>query len=71
MHYVSPTDDNSYQTEKMKDHGIFSDVSHEVGQIIVADVNSTRVSELLDSDSQALMRLIEKQDGVSAALQSS
>ena len=71
VHYVSPTDDNSYQTEKMKAHGIFSDVSHEVGQIIVADVNSSRVSELLDSDSQALMRLIAKQDRVSAALQSS
>jgi isocitrate lyase len=68
VHYVSPTDDNSYQTEKMKTHGIFSDVSHEVGQIIVADVNASRVSELLDPDSKALMRLIAKQDKVGAAL---
>ena len=69
VHYVSPTDDNSYQTEKMKTHGIFSEVSHEVGQIIVADVNTDRVSELLDPNTEALMRLIAKQDKASAALQ--
>ena len=69
VHYVSPTDDNSYQTEKMKAHGIFSDVSHEVGQIIVADVDASRVAELLAPDSQALMKLIAKQDAPSAALQ--
>ena len=27
VHYVTPTEDNLYQTEKMKSHGIFSDVS--------------------------------------------
>ena len=69
VHYVSPTDDNSYQTDKMKAHGIFSDVSHEVGQIIVADVDASRVSELLAPDSQALMRLITKQDRPTEVIQ--
>ena len=39
VYYVTPTEDNIYQTEKMKSHGIFSDVYQEVGEIIVADVN--------------------------------
>ena len=39
VYYVTPTEDNVYQTEKMKSHGIFSDVHKEVGEIIVADVN--------------------------------
>ncbi|PRC41293.1 isocitrate lyase, partial [Mycobacterium sp. ITM-2017-0098] len=38
VYYVTPTEDNIYQTEKMKSHGIFSDVYQEVGEIIVADV---------------------------------
>ena len=39
VHYVTPTEDNQYQTAKMKSHGLFSEVQTEVGQIIVADVN--------------------------------
>ncbi len=39
VYYVTPTEDNLYQTEKMKSHGIFRDVYPEVGEIIVADVN--------------------------------
>jgi isocitrate lyase len=61
VHYVSPTDDNRYQTAKMKTHGIFSEVSMEVGDIIVADVNAPRVSELLEPDRAALGRLIRKE----------
>ncbi|HKH46922.1 MAG TPA: isocitrate lyase, partial [Thermoanaerobaculia bacterium] len=61
-HYVTPTEDNQYQTEKMKSHGIFSEVQTEVGQIIVADVNRARIDELLASDRQALGRLIRKEE---------
>jgi isocitrate lyase len=61
VHYVTPTEDNQYQTEKMKSHGIFSDVQTEVGQIIVADVNRARIAELLASDRVALGRLIRKE----------
>ncbi len=28
---MSPTDDNCYQAQKMKTHGLFSDVHDEVG----------------------------------------
>ncbi len=62
VYYVTPTEDNIYQTEKMKSHGIFSNVYQEVGEIIVADVNQQRIDELLDSDRAALKRLIAKED---------
>ena len=59
---MTPTEDNIYQTEKMKSHGIFSNVYQEVGEIIVADVNQSRIDELLAPDREALKRLIAKQD---------
>ncbi len=62
VYYVTPTEDNIYQTEKMKSHGIFSNVYQEVGEIIVADVNQARIDELLNSDREALKKLIAKQD---------
>ena len=61
VHYVTPTDDNQYQAAKMKSHGIFRQVNTEVGQIIVADVNHERISELLTPDREALKRLIRKE----------
>jgi isocitrate lyase len=61
VYYVTPTEDNIYQTEKMKSHGIFRDVYQEVGEIIVADVNHSRIEELLAPDHAALMRLIRKE----------
>jgi isocitrate lyase len=62
VYYVTPTEDNLYQTEKMKSHGIFSDVYQEVGEIVVADVNHPRIAELLAPDREALWRLIRKED---------
>ena len=62
VHYVSLTDDNSYQANKMMTHGIFKTVNQEVGQIIVTEINAKRVSELLDPDRVALADLIAKQD---------
>ena len=62
VYYVTPTEDNIYQTEKMKSHGIFRDVHQDVGEIIVADVNHPRIEELLAPDHEALMRLIRKED---------
>ena len=61
VHYVTPTEDNLYQTEKMKSHGIFRAVNQEVGEIIVADVNHPRIGELLAPDGEALLRLIRKE----------
>ena len=62
VYYVTPTEDNIYQTEKMKKHGIFSNVYQEVGEIIVADVNQERIDELLAPDRKALGKLIRKED---------
>ena len=62
VYYVAPTEDNRYQTEKMKAHGIFSSVKEDVGEIIVADVNQERIAELLAPDRVALQKLIRKQD---------
>lgn len=58
VHYVSPTDDNHKQTEGMRAMGIFDEVNDEVGQIIVADVNTARIQELLGSDGIELKKLI-------------
>ena len=62
VYYVTPTEDNVYQTEKMKSHGIFRDVHQDVGEIVVADVNHDRIDELLAPDREALGRLIRKED---------
>ncbi|MGD1171504.1 isocitrate lyase ICL2 [Mycobacterium seoulense] len=62
VYYVTPTEDNLYQTEKMKSHGIFSEVYQEVGEIIVAEVNKPRIAELLTPDRVALRKLITKED---------
>ncbi|GAB4668299.1 isocitrate lyase ICL2 [Mycobacterium avium] len=59
--YVTPTEDNLYQTSKMKSHGIFSEVYQEIGEIIVAEVNRPRIAELLQPDRVALRKLITKE----------
>ncbi len=61
VHYVSPTEDNQYQAAKMKAHGLFREVTTEVGQIIVADVDQERVEQLLAPDRVALGKLIRKE----------
>jgi isocitrate lyase len=61
VHYVSPTQDNRYQTAKMETQGIFKQVSDEVGEIIVADVNAEQIAKLLEPDRAALGKLIAKQ----------
>jgi isocitrate lyase len=66
VHYVTPTEDNQIQTQKMKSLGIFSDVHTEIGQIIVANVSKERVAELLKPDREALRAMIQK---TSSALQ--
>jgi isocitrate/methylisocitrate lyase len=60
VHYVTPTEDNRYQTQKIKSHGLFSDVHDEVGQIIVADISAERIKALLSPDKAQLNDLIEK-----------
>jgi isocitrate/methylisocitrate lyase len=60
VHYVSPTDDNRYQAQKMSTHGLFSDVHDEVGDVIVADVSADGVKALLAPDRDRLSALIQR-----------
>jgi len=60
LHYLSPTEDNRHQTERMKALGIFGNVNTEGGLIISATVEGGRVTALLNSDRVALRRLIGK-----------
>jgi isocitrate lyase len=60
IHYVTPTEDNRYQAQKMKTHGLFSDVHDEVGQIIVAEVSAEGVKALLAPDRTLLIDLIHR-----------
>jgi len=60
VHYVNPTEDNMKQTQGMKKLGIYSEVNTEVGDIIVALVNSKKLKELLNEDRVELKNLIAK-----------
>jgi isocitrate lyase len=60
VHYVSPTEDNHHQTQSMKNQGIYTEVQDEVGQIIVAHVDTAGVTRLLESGRETLQALIEK-----------
>ena len=62
VHYVSPTDDNRYQAQKMRTHGLFSDVHDEVGDVIVADVSAEGIKALLAPDRDRLNALIQRND---------
>ena len=61
VHYVTPTEDNDNQTKRMPEQGIYSNVNTEVGQIIVAKVNTTTVDTLADDVDGALRKLIRKE----------
>jgi isocitrate lyase len=60
VHYVTPTELNKIQAERMKDLGIYYEVNTEVGEIIVAIVNLDFVKELLNPDQVELKKLISK-----------
>jgi len=62
VHYLSPTEDNQHQAQKMKRLGIFSKVDTEGQLIIVATVNGQRIADLLNPDRVVLKKLIMKQD---------
>ncbi len=60
VHYLTPTDDNRAQCERMRQIGLFTAVKDEVGEIIVADVAGSTVRELVAPDSEARERLTVK-----------
>jgi isocitrate lyase len=58
VHYLTPTNDNRRQCERMAEIGIFGSVNDEVGEIIVADVNAHAIQALVAPDAADLERLI-------------
>jgi len=60
VHYVTPNDDNQKQTAGMKRLGIFNEVNTEIGDIIVASVQTSRIKELLNPDKLELKKLVAK-----------
>jgi isocitrate lyase len=60
IHYLTPTEDNRSQTQRMQELGIFSVVRTEIGQIIVADVNRERIVGLVQPDTASLEGLIRR-----------
>ena len=63
VHYLTPTDDNRAQTQRMEELGIFAVVRTEIGQIIVADVRRERVADLVGSGDGPLAELIRGRIG--------
>jgi len=61
IHYVTPTDDNVGQTKGLKKLGLFDEVNVEIGDIIVAGINTDWVASALKADGVALGRLIRKE----------
>ena len=59
IHYLTPTDDNHRQCESLQQLGIFDRTYDEVGEIIVADVNSSTIASLVEPVSGALESLIK------------
>jgi isocitrate lyase len=60
IHYLTPTEDNRAQTQRMQELGIFSVVRTEIGQIVVADVNRERVEALVRPDGDSVADLIRR-----------
>jgi isocitrate lyase len=60
IHYLTPTEDNHRQAESLKRLGIFDQTYDEVGEIIVADINSAVVRTLVEPTSAEREKLISK-----------
>ncbi len=58
IHYLTPSDDNHRQTERMLKRGIFTSLNDEIGHIIVGEIAKDRVKQLLEADHVALAALI-------------
>ena len=59
VHYLSPTEDNAAHVDRMREIGLYADVTPEIGQIIVATVDAGRVADLVAPDRTALGALID------------
>jgi isocitrate lyase len=60
VHYLTPTEDNRRQCERMREIGLFTSVADEVGDIIVAEVDGAAVQALVAADSPEREALIAR-----------
>ncbi len=58
IHYLTPTEDNHGAAASMTKRGIFTDVSDEVGDIIVADIDTAFIAKLVAAESPERQALI-------------
>ena len=58
VHYLTPTEDNVKQCEGMARRGIYKNVHEEIGQLIVAEVDTKSVTQYVDEPEQ-LDKLLE------------
>ena len=58
VHYLTPTEDNRRQCERMREMGIFASVHDEIGHLIVAEVDRSRAEAISRADSPERERLI-------------
>ncbi len=58
IQYLTPTEDNYHQANRMQELGFFTSVSDEVGEIIVANVDATTIAKM-SRDEDALHNLIQ------------
>jgi isocitrate lyase len=63
IHYLTPTEDNAVQAERMREIGLFATVQTEIGQIIVGQVDRGRVAELVSADPKGIEELIGSATG--------
>ena len=54
LHYLTPSEDNQSQTQRMQELGIFTVVRTEIGHIIVADVDRACVGQLIQPNGAKL-----------------
>jgi isocitrate lyase len=59
VHYLTPTEDNENQTRRMAELGLYSSVSPEIGQIIVAEVAD--VTGYTADDGESIAKLIRRE----------
>lgn len=52
VHYLTPTEDNVKQCEGMARRGIYKNVHEEIGQLIVAEVDTKSVTQYVDEPEQ-------------------
>jgi isocitrate lyase len=58
IHYLTPTEDNHGAAASMTNRGIFTNVSDEVGDVIVADIDTAFIAKLVAADSPERKALI-------------